>query len=139
MKIAKEFRWEMGHRLQCHKGKCINLHGHSYKLLIEFTGDVEANGMVLDYFDVKEIVAPIVDKLDHTVVISRDDLELLEAIQKLNSAHIIVDYETTAENLCHYFLDKIKNQSLPKNITEIMVKIFETENTYAEEKLVLKS
>jgi len=137
MKIAKEFRWEMGHRLQCHKGKCINLHGHSYKLLVEFTGNVEANGMVLDYFDVKEIVAPIVEELDHTVIISKDDTELREAMKKLNSAFVMVNFETTAENLCHYFLDKIKNQNLPKNIDKIKVKIFETENTYAEEELSL--
>ena len=137
MKIAKEFRWEMGHRLQCHKGKCFNLHGHSYKLLVEFTGNTESNGMVLDYFDVKKIIAPIVDELDHTVIISNDDLELKEAIQKLNSAYVIVNYETTAENLCHYFLDKIKNANLPNNISAIKVRIFETENTYAEDEIIL--
>ena len=137
MKIAKEFRWEMGHRLQCHKGKCFNLHGHSYKLLVEFIGNVEDNGMVMDYFDVKEVVAPIVDKLDHSVVISKDDVELLEAIQKLNSDHVIIDYESTAENLCGYFLDKISKSDLPKNINSIMVRVFETENTYAEDSLTI--
>jgi 6-pyruvoyltetrahydropterin/6-carboxytetrahydropterin synthase len=137
MKIAKEFRWEMGHRLQCHKGKCFNLHGHSYKLLVEFEGGVEENGMVLDYFDVKEIVGPIVDKLDHTVIISDKDVELIEAIQKLNSAHVIVNFESTAENLCNYFLETIKQAKLPNNITNIMVKVFETENTYAEESVCL--
>lgn len=137
MKIAKEFRWEMGHRLLCHKGKCFNLHGHSYKLLVEFTGGVENNGMVFDYFDVKNIVGPIVDELDHAFIISNKDTELLEAIKKLNSKHVVVDFESTAENLCHYFLKKIKEADLPKNITDIMVKIFETENTYAEESLCL--
>lgn len=137
MKIAKEFRWEMGHRLQCHKGKCFNLHGHSYKLLVEFTGGVEDNGMVLDYFDVKEIIGPIVEELDHSVIISNKDMALKDAIEKLNSDHVLVDFETTAENLCYYFLDKIKAANLPSNITDIMVKVFETENTYAEETLCL--
>ncbi len=137
MKIAKEFRWEMGHRLQCHKGKCFNLHGHSYKLLVEFKGVVEKNGMVLDYFDVKELIGPIVDELDHSVIICNDDTPLKEAIQKLNSAHVLVDFETTAENLCNYFLNKIKEAKLPSNITDIMVKVFETENTYAEESICI--
>ena len=132
MKIAKEFRWEMGHRLQFHNGKCVNLHGHSYKLLVEFSGNVEANGMVLDYFDVKEIVGPIVKELDHSVVISKNDKELIEAIKSLKSDYVILNYESTAENLCHYFLDKIGNANLPKNITDIMVKVYETESTYAE-------
>lgn len=137
MKIAKEFRWEMGHRLLRHKGKCFNLHGHSYKLLVEFQGDVEKNGMVIDYFDVKEIIAPIVDKLDHSVIVNAEDIKLKDAIQSLNSDHVIVNFETTAENLCHYFLDKIKSAKLPSNITTIMVKVFETENTYAEETISL--
>ncbi len=137
MKIAKEFRWEMGHRLLCHKGKCYNLHGHSYKLLVEFTGNIESNGMVLDYFDVKKIVAPIVDRLDHTVIINKDDSRLLSTIKNLNTAYVIVDYETTAENLCGYFLNEIKKEDLPANITKIKVKIFETENTYAEDEIML--
>lgn len=137
MKIAKEFRWEMGHRLKNHKGKCINLHGHSYKLLVELTGKVQDDGMVLDYFDVKEIISPLIDELDHSVIISKDDLELKEAIQKLKSDFVLVDFESTAENLCYYFLNKIKDADLPNNITGIMVKVFETENTYAEEAITL--
>ncbi len=137
MKIAKEFRWEMGHRLLCHKGKCFNLHGHSYKMLVEFTGTKEENGMVIDYFDVKEIVGSIVEELDHTVIVNKNDTKLLEALKRLNSAHVIIDFESTAENLCHYFLTKIKDSNLPSNITDIMVKVFETENTYAEESLCL--
>jgi len=137
MKIAKEFRWEMGHRLQCHKGKCYNLHGHSYKLLVEFTGGVETTGMVLDYFDVKEIISPIVDELDHTVLVWDKDTSLVEALQKLNSNHVIIGYESTAENLCKYFLDKIKNTKLPNNISSVKVKVFETENTYAEDEISL--
>ena len=133
MKIAKEFRWEMGHRLQHHEGKCYNLHGHSYKMLVEFTGSINPSGMVLDYFDVKNIIAPIVDELDHSVVVSKDDKDLLDAIKQLGSDHVIIDYESTAENLCLYFIEKIKEQELPSNISGLKVRIMETENTYAEE------
>lgn len=139
MKIAKEFRWEMGHRLQCHKGKCYNLHGHSYKLIVEFTGNLNENGMILDYFDVKEIVGPLVDELDHTVVVSNTDQQLLEFLQQLNTAHVVVDFETTAENLCYYFLNKIKEKKLPKNIAGIKVRVCETENTYAEEEISINN
>lgn len=137
MKIAKEFRWEMGHRLQCHKGKCLNLHGHSYKLIVEFSGNVNDNGMVLDYFDVKDIVGPFVDELDHSVIIYKNDSELIDAIQKLNSAHVIVDFESTAENLCKYFLQKISEKKLPENISHIKVRVCETENTYAEDEICI--
>lgn len=138
MKISKDFRWEMGHRLQCHKGKCFNLHGHSYKLQIEFEGKVDKDsGMVLDYFDVKDIVAPIVDKLDHTVIVWEKDTELIEMLKKLNSAHVIMPFETTAENLVGYFLSEISNTNLPSEISGIKVRVCETENTYAEDEVKL--
>ena len=41
MKIAKEFNWEMGHRLPEHFGKCKNIHGHSYKMMVELEGDLD--------------------------------------------------------------------------------------------------
>lgn len=138
MKISKDFRWEMGHRLQCHKGKCYNLHGHSYKMQIEFAGKIDKNsGMVLDYFDVKDIVAPIVEKLDHTVIVWEKDSELIDVLKKLNSAHVIVPFETTAENLVGYFLKKISNAEIPSGISKIKVRVCETENTYAEDELEL--
>lgn len=138
MKIAKDFRWEMGHRLHCHKGKCYNLHGHSYKLQIEFEGSVDpATGMVLDYFDVKDIVAPIVDRLDHTVAVWEKDSELIEKLKQLNSAHVILPFETTAENLVGYFLSEIKKADLTNRIKKIKVRVCETENTYAEDEILL--
>ncbi len=138
MKISKDFRWEMGHRLQCHKGKCFNLHGHSYMLQVEFEGKIDTNtGMVLDYFVVKDIVAPIVDKLDHTVIVWEKDPELITMLKNLNTAHVIMPFETTAENLVGYFLDKISKADLPSGISKIKVRVCETENTYAEDEIVL--
>ncbi len=138
MKIAKEFRWEMGHRLPYHNGKCRNLHGHSYKLLVEFEGHVDPNGMVMDYYDVKEVIVPLVDELDHAFLVYQDDTDLVDAIMNLDSKIVIVNYHTTAENICIYFLEKIKSSKLPQNIKKIKVKVFETETTYAEEELILE-
>ncbi len=138
MKIAKEFRWEMGHRLPKHNGKCVNIHGHSYKMMVEFTGEILEDGMVLDYYDVKQVVNPIVDELDHAFLVSKYDTDVIDALVKLNSNHVIVDFDSTAENLCNYFLDKIEKAGLPENISAIKVKVFETENTYAEEERNIK-
>lgn len=133
MKIAKEFHWEMGHRLPFHNGKCKNLHGHSYKCMVEFTGDPDSNGMVLDYYDVKKMIGPIIEQLDHSFMVSKDDREVIEILEKLNSQKVVVDFETTAENICLYLLEKIKSSGLPSNIRSVKVKVLETENTYAEE------
>jgi 6-pyruvoyltetrahydropterin/6-carboxytetrahydropterin synthase len=138
MKIAKEFRWEMGHRLPFHAGKCKNLHGHSYKMLLELEGDTDTNGMVMDYYDVKSAVNPIVEELDHSFFVCKSDTELINALTSLNSKMTLSDYHSTAENICHYFLERIKASGLPKNIKKIKVRIFETEESYAEDELALK-
>ena len=133
MKIAKEFTWEMGHRLSFHNGKCKNLHGHSYKCLVELTGDPDENGMVMDYYDLKKVVEPIIDELDHSFMVYKKDIEMIEVLEKLNSRKVVVDFETTAENICVYLLNKIKSAKLPQNIHSIKVRVLETENSYAEE------
>lgn len=138
MKIAKEFRWEMGHRLTFHEGLCINLHGHSYKMLVEVDGDLDKNGMVIDYFDLKTVVGPIIDELDHSFMVKNTDSDVLEFLQKMNMKHVVVDTESTAENLCFYMLKRIENAGLPENINSVMVKVFETENTYAQAEQKLK-
>lgn len=137
MKIAKEFTWEMGHRLTFHQGKCINLHGHSYKCMVELSGTPDENGMILDYYDMKNVVGPIIDEMDHSFMVYQKDTEVIQALQKLNSRMVIVDFESTAENLCLYLLAKIKESNLPENINAIKVKVLETENTYAEEECIL--
>lgn len=138
MRIAKEFKWEMGHRLQFHKGKCYNLHGHTYKLRVEIEGNLDGNGMVLDYFDLRKIIVPIIENFDHKVVVNRNDEALIKALQSINSKYFIVDFDTTAENLAIYFLKTIKESRLPQNIIKIKVRVFETENTYAEDELELR-
>ncbi len=138
MKIAKEFRWEMGHRLLCHSGKCFNLHGHSYRMQVEVTSDNLINGMIMDYYDLKKSVEPLVEALDHSFMINKKDEKLLETIEKLKTKKVVVDFETTAENICNYVLDYIREAGLPEHIKEVKVKIFETSTSYAEEKLIIE-
>ena len=137
MKIAKEFRWEMGHRLPFHEGKCKNLHGHSYKMLVEFTGEPDDNGMVMDYYIVKELINPIVEELDHSFMVEDNDTRLINLLDSMDSKYIKVDFHSTAENLVYYFIEEITNSNLPGNISAIKVTIFETETTYAEAEVIL--
>jgi 6-pyruvoyltetrahydropterin/6-carboxytetrahydropterin synthase len=138
MKIAKEFNWEMGHRLPFHNGKCVNLHGHSYRAIIELEGDIDANGILLDYYDLKVIVQPIIDGLDHGFMVQKDDMELIDALKKLKSKTIVHDVHSTSENICKYFLDRITGSNLPPQIHEVTVTICETKDSYARETRCIK-
>ncbi len=138
MKIAKEFNWEMGHRLPEHFGKCKNIHGHSYKMFVEFEGEVQQSGMVMDYYDLKKIIEPLIEKLDHAFMVYNEDEPVLEFLEKLNSKKIIVDFQSTVENITRFFLNEIKNSELPENIARIKVRVCETPDDYAEEEIKLR-
>ncbi len=132
MKIAKEFHWEMGHRLPEHFGLCKNIHGHSYKMIVEFEGELDEMGMVIDFYDVEKIINPIIEKLDHAFMVKDDDKLTLEFLEKLDSKKVVVDFFATVENICNYISDKIIKSNLPKNIKFINVRVYETAEDYAE-------
>ena len=137
MKIAKEFRWEMGHRLPEHFGLCKNIHGHSYKMIVEFEGELDRNQMVIDYYEVEKIINPVIEKLDHSFMVTRDDKMVLEFLEKMKSKKVVVSFNSTAENICNYLLSEIKKCSLPSNIYSVKVRVYETQFDYAEETMRL--
>lgn len=138
MKIAKEFRWEMGHRLPEHFGQCKNIHGHSYKMLVEFEGELNKDEMVIDYYNVEKIINPIIEKLDHAFMVNKNDNVVLEFLEKMNSKKVVVDFQSTAENICLYILSEVKKTNLPANVETIKVRVYETTHDYAEDTLKLK-
>lgn len=66
MELMKEFRFEASHILPKHLGKCSRLHGHSWVLRVYVKGEINPDtGFVMDYGDIKKVVQPLVDALDH--------------------------------------------------------------------------
>jgi 6-pyruvoyltetrahydropterin/6-carboxytetrahydropterin synthase len=138
MKIAKEYSWEMGHRLPDHFGKCKNVHGHSYKMLVELEGKLNDKGMIMDYYELNKIIQPLVEKLDHAFLVNEKDTNVLEFLEKLNSKKVVVGFHSTVENICLYILGEIKKINFPSNVKSIKVRVHETPGDYAEESITLK-
>ncbi len=138
MKIAKEFRWEMGHRLPEHFDKCKNIHGHSYKMIVELEGDMLENGMVMDYYDLKKIIKPIIENLDHAFMVYKEDSEIIEFLEKMKSKKVIVNFQSTVENICKYILREIQIVDIPSNVREAKVRVYETYDDYAEESIIIR-
>ncbi len=130
----------MGHRLPFHKGLCRNVHGHSYKMVVEITGKLNKNGMIIDFFDLNRIVKPIIDKYDHAFLCWRNDKKLRDFLTRNKMKKVVSDYNSTVENICSDFLEKISGKLLRiKNhgFDELTVKIYETPNAYAEKSILL--
>jgi len=140
VKVAQTFRWEMGHRLPYHQGGCGNLHGHSYKLVVEVEGAIdEKTGMVIDFYRIQEIVKPIIDQLDHSFMCSENDEKMKVFLEKSGFKVVFVDFESTAENIALYFLDKLTGRFKKyENLRGIHLRVYETENEYAEVSTVFR-
>ena len=69
--LSKRFTFEASHQLVGHDGKCARLHGHSWTLTVEVSGDElilygPKAGMLVDYNHLKAVVEPIIEQsLDH--------------------------------------------------------------------------
>ncbi len=133
VRIAKEFRWEMGHRLPFHEGGCRNLHGHSYRLHVVVDGTLNEHGMVIDYFDLKSVVQPIIDELDHSFIVDEHDAPILDFFTTNPLKHVVVPFATTAENLARWL--HVRIAALLKGSVagcRLTIRVQETESTYAE-------
>ena len=137
MKIAKEFKWEMGHRLPEHFGNCKNIHGHSYKMIIEFEGELNESEMIIDFYDIDRIIKPLIEKLDHAFMVNKNDSDVLAFLDKIKSKKLVVDFNSTVENICNFVLKEIKKFELPENISSVAIRIYETNEDYAEERILL--
>ena len=69
VRLSRSFHFEASHRLD-HLGPehpCYNLHGHSYRVEVEVSGEVDlTTGFLIDYSEIKRIVQPLIARLDHT-------------------------------------------------------------------------
>ncbi len=133
MKIACDFHWEMGHRLPDHTSGCQNVHGHSYTMRVVIEGEVQSNGMVMDFFDLKKIVQPLVEKLDHAFLCTETDKLMKSFLTKAKMKQVLVPFPTTVENIVRYFLDAVSARlRKTPHLHRISVRVHETASSFAE-------
>lgn len=66
--LVKTFGFEAAHRLpHAPEGnKCRRLHGHSFQIDVSVEGPVDPHfGWVMDFAELKSVVNPVIDRLDH--------------------------------------------------------------------------
>ena len=140
IRITKQFSFETGHALYGYDGKCKNVHGHSYKLLVTVIGKPISDstnvkfGMVIDFGDLKKIITEeIVDVFDHATVFNKNTphLELAQELQRHGHNVLLVDYQPTSEMMVLDFSEKITKR-LPKSIKLHSLKLQETDSAFAE-------
>ena len=90
--VTVEDTFAAGHYLRNYKGKCENPHGHNYKVRVTLQGgELDAAGLLLDFKDLKIVIKPVVDYLDHQMM---NDIKPFDTVNP------------SAENLARYFYDE---------------------------------
>jgi len=140
-RISKEFTFSMGHRLSCHEGLCKNFHGHNYTVIVALKSEqVNPNGMVMDFGDLKAIATHYFKNLDHAMMIHKSDANKYMKLQTEMPflKVVVVDYEPTAENMArdmfNYFRGEVSKYA--GNIEVDFITVYETDTsqaTYSED------
>lgn len=121
--VSKEFTFDAAHHLHAYDGKCMNLHGHTYKVIFGISGFLDDHGLMIDFGDIKDI-------WKNEIEIYLDHRYLNETLPPMN---------TTAENMVVWMYEKMKEslnnedrqqQYLGARVE--FVRLYETPTSYAE-------
>lgn len=118
--VTVEAGFAAGHYLRNYHGKCENPHGHNYKVRITLHGkDLDAAGLLLDFRQLKDVMRPVIDRLDHRMI---------------NDIAPFTERNPSAENLAQYFYEETNTHLRETTAGRVSVKrctVFETDTTTA--------
>lgn len=110
MFLTKIFKFNAAHFLPDCGGKCEKLHGHTYRLEVTVEGAPKADGLVINFVDLKGLVEErVLSKLDHA-----DLNEVME--------------NPAAENIAIWAWEQLKS-AMPEGVKLFEVKVWESEDS----------
>jgi 6-pyruvoyltetrahydropterin/6-carboxytetrahydropterin synthase len=132
--LKTEHSFDSAHFLAGYKGKCSNIHGHRWRVVIEVKSltlqtEKQLNGMVVDFSQLKEDIKKEVDFFDHALIIEKNTLKIttLEALKEEGFRIIELNFRSTAERFAKYFYDRMVDRGYRvKSVT-----VYETPNNAA--------
>jgi len=136
LQVTRIFRFEMAHAIHGYTGACRHIHGHSYELHVSarqvnlIDNYLPAPGFVMDFKDLKHLMEPIINSLDHKLILSREYLNNHTGLAELENL-VTWEHEPSAENILTFIRLGLQ-KTLPQNIELHKLKIYETKNSYAE-------
>lgn len=132
--LVSENSFDAAHFLHGYNGKCSNIHGHRWRVVVEIfsdklSDDKQTRGMLVDFDTLKEDIKQEVDYFDHSLIIEAGTLKEknYEALKEEGIRLVELDFRTTAENFSKYFYDRFEEKGY--NVKQVSV--YETPNNCA--------
>lgn len=114
--ISAEASFDSAHFLSGYPGKCARLHGHRWRVTAEVSArELNEDGMVMDFKDLKGALRTIADHYDHCVIVEENTLrpETETAFQNENFKVVTLPFRPTAEHLARQFYDELHQAGVP--------------------------
>lgn len=132
--LTTEHSFDSAHFLAGYDGKCGNLHGHRWRLLLTVQSetlreDRQQKGMCVDFAELKKDLRTELDALDHVLIIEQGSLResTMKALQEEKFQVVEMPFRPTAENFARYFYELFTLKGYPV----AKVEVYETPNNSA--------
>ena len=77
-RVSIERHFDAAHYLRGYNGKCENLHGHRYKVVVNLkTGTLDETGLAFDFTILKSTVDEILERFDHTCLNDKEPFTMI--------------------------------------------------------------
>lgn len=132
--LTTEHSFDSAHFLAGYDGKCGNLHGHRWRVLLTVQSetlreDQQQKGMCVDFAELKKDLRTELDALDHVLIIEQGSLResTMKALQEEKFQVVEMPFRPTAENFARYFYELFTLKGYPM----AKVEVYETPNNSA--------
>lgn len=132
--LTTEHSFDSAHFLAGYDGKCGNLHGHRWRVLLTVQSetlreDRQQKGMCVDFAELKKDLRTELDALDHVLIIEQGSLResTMKALQEEKFQVVEMPFRPTAENFARYFYELFTSKGYPV----AKVEVYETPNNSA--------
>ena len=132
--LTTEHSFDSAHFLAGYDGKCGNLHGHRWRVLLTVQSetlreDQQQKGRCVDFAELKKVLRTELDALDHVLIIEQGSLResTMKALQEEKFQVVEMPFRPTAENFARYFYELFTLKGYPV----AKVEVYETPNNSA--------
>ena len=124
--LTTEHSFDSAHFLAGYDGKCGNLHGHRWRVLLTVQSetlreDQQQKGMCVDFAELKKDLRTELDALDHVLIIEQGSLResTMKALQEEKFQVVEMPFRPTAENFARYFYELFTLKGYPVAKVEV--------------------
>ena len=116
--LSVEKHFDAAHALRGYKGKCENLHGHRFRVVVKVAASqLDEIGLAYDFTELKARLNAVLERFDHTTI------NEIPPFDKINPS---------SENIARTIYDELKTALKEAPVELVAVEVWESPDSGAE-------